>query len=92
MIIQELILPAKIERGAILRICSGTVCLSFKITRLRAGRARVAEVAGSLAVDPMIAYYEQRLAAGELPKVARAKACKKFKLGRSQFFNRRAAR
>jgi hypothetical protein len=91
MIIQELMLPDKIERGAILRICSATVCLSFKITRLRAGRAQLAEVAGSLAVDPVVAHYERLLERCQ-PKVAEAKTCKRFKIHRATLHRRRARR
>jgi hypothetical protein len=98
MDIHELILPEDmaLPAGAIFKVCGPVACEQFKVMRVRLTAAgavhRLAEVAGSLAVDPMIVYYEQRLAVGDLPKVARAKACKRFKLKPRQFFNRKAAR
>jgi hypothetical protein len=91
-LIQQIIMPPAWERGQIVKLCTGAVCISFKITGRRKLVINVVEAAGSLALDPMVAYYDERIRAGDLPKVARAKACKKYKLSRRRFFQRKAAR
>jgi hypothetical protein len=88
-------------KGTIIKHCTSVSCISYKVLRVRATRAgnvhHLAEVAGSLAVDPLIAYYDKLVSDGVLPKVARAKACKRFggkngPISRAQFFRRQAAR
>jgi hypothetical protein len=94
----EIIIPGVIlAPGTILRWCTRQACVSFKVrgARVRAGGNphQLVEVAGSLALDPMIVYYEDRLRAGDLPKVAQKKARKKFGgVSRAQFYRRKAAR
>jgi hypothetical protein len=96
--ISEIVMPqgTALDRGDTFTICNGALCIQYRVRAVRATArgvvAKLVEVAGSLAVDPMIAYYDARLRAGDLPKVAQAKACKKFKLKRRQFYNRKAAR
>jgi hypothetical protein len=99
MNINEITMPAgtALSHGDIFTICTGVLCTRYKVRRVRATVrgvvAQLVEVAGSLALDPMVAYYDERLRAGDLPKVARAKACKKFgNVSRAQFYRRKAAR
>jgi hypothetical protein len=61
MDIHELILPEDmaLPAGAIFKVCGPVACEQFKVMRVRLTAAgavhRLAEVAGSLAVDPLIA-------------------------------------
>jgi hypothetical protein len=53
----------KIPRGVVIEICDGVVCRKYRIRSARQTRrgpvSKLAEVAGSLAIDPMIALYDQ---------------------------------
>jgi hypothetical protein len=97
MDIHELILPEDmaLPAGAIFKVCGPVACEQFKVMRVRLTAAgavhRLAEVAGILAVDPVVAHYERLLERCQ-PKVAEAKTCKRFKIHRATLHRRRARR
>jgi hypothetical protein len=93
-VIQRIVFPKDqiIQRGAILTVCDGNACIKMKVESVSGSAIDLIEVAGSCAKDPALAYFNKLVDAGALRKVARQRACKKFKISRRAFFYRQRGR
>lgn len=95
-ILQQLILPEKVGRGALLEACDGRACVRYRVARVRTTKRglvlQLAEVAGVLAVDPAVAYHDELLAAGETRKYALLEVGRKFGIKRRAILYRLAKR